>query len=116
MRPPPIYPQLPHLHNHGLAMFVCITALQNVSTASILKPFEKKFFGEVIFSSNIIKPPGPQETKQKKLKESLQIKWKLTFWEEKDSSTSKLLFDVIPFAPSIIPFQKTFPKSLRKFS
>jgi hypothetical protein len=25
MRPPPIYPQLPHLHNHGLAMLACIT-------------------------------------------------------------------------------------------
>jgi hypothetical protein len=58
MRPPPIYPQLPHLQNLGLAMLVCITPLQNVCpSASILKPFEKKFFEEVIFSSNIIKTP-----------------------------------------------------------
>jgi hypothetical protein len=35
-----------------------------MSTASILKPFEKKFFEEVIFSSNIIKTP--HQTEQKK--------------------------------------------------
>jgi hypothetical protein len=54
-----------------------------MSTASILKPFEKKFFEEVIFSSNIIKTPHQTEQKKgeekEKLKESLQIKWKLIF-------------------------------------
>jgi hypothetical protein len=30
MHPPPMYPQLPHLHNHGLAMLVCIIPLWNM--------------------------------------------------------------------------------------
>jgi hypothetical protein len=61
----------------------------------------------VIFSSNIIKTPKSsadrakknREEEKEKLQESLQIKGKLTFWEEKDTSTSKILFDVIPFSP-----------------
>jgi hypothetical protein len=36
------------------------------STASILKPFEKKVFEEVIFSSKSSKPLGPQEMELKK--------------------------------------------------
>jgi hypothetical protein len=30
MRPPLVYPQLPHLHNHSLAMLVCITPFWNM--------------------------------------------------------------------------------------
>jgi hypothetical protein len=51
------------------------------------------------------KPLSPQEMELKKekekekLKKSLQIKGKLTIWEEKDASTSKILFDVILFSP-----------------
>jgi hypothetical protein len=30
MRPPPIYPQLPLLHNHGLAILACITPFRNM--------------------------------------------------------------------------------------
>jgi hypothetical protein len=66
----------------------------------------------VIFFSNIIETPKSsrdgaekreRERKRKKEKEKLQkslrIKGKLTFWEEKDTSTSKVLFDVISFSP-----------------
>jgi hypothetical protein len=56
------------------------------------------------------KPLSPQEMELKKEKEkerekkenlqkSLQIKGKPTFREEKDTSTTKILFDVISFSP-----------------
>jgi hypothetical protein len=73
----------------------------------------------VIFSSNIIKTlkssrdrakekrererkkvKGKNEEEKEKLQESLQIKGKLIFWEEENTSTSKILFDVIPFSPT----------------
>jgi hypothetical protein len=55
-----------------------------------------------------------KEEEKEKLQESPQIKGKSIFWEEKNTSTSKIFFDVI-FSPFIIPFQKPFPKSLRVF-
>jgi hypothetical protein len=39
------------------------------------------------------------EEEKEKLQVSLQIKGKLTFGEEKDTITSKILFDVNPFSP-----------------
>jgi hypothetical protein len=57
----------------------------------------------VIFSSNIIKTPKSSRDraeKKEKVQKSLQIKEKLTFSDEKDTSTSKILFDVILFSPS----------------
>jgi hypothetical protein len=77
---------------------------------SIEKKFLKKWFSPPISS----KPLSPQETEQrenrrkgkkkgktrkKKFQESVQIKGKSKFWEEKNISTSKTLFDVIPFSP-----------------
>jgi hypothetical protein len=94
------------------------------STASVLKSFEKKFLKKWFSPQMSLKPLGPKETElekgekekeKEKLQKSLQIKGKLAFWEEKDVSTSKIIFDAIPSPPSIIPFQKPFPKSLRKF-
>jgi hypothetical protein len=75
------------------------------STVSILKPIEKKFLKKWFSPQISSKPLSPQETELKKrvrkekLEKSLQIKGKLTFWEEKDTSTSKILFDVILFSP-----------------
>jgi hypothetical protein len=40
-----------------------------------------------------------KKKKKKKNSKSLQIKGKLTFWLGKDTSTSKILFDEIPFSP-----------------
>jgi hypothetical protein len=76
----------------------------------------------VIFSSYIIKTPkslrdGPEKKREKekeKLEKSLQIKGKLTFWEEKDASTSKILFDVIPFSPPPSYHSKTLSKVIEK--
>jgi hypothetical protein len=40
-----------------------------------------------------------EKKEREKIQKSLQIKGKLTFWEKKDTSTSKFLFDVISFSP-----------------
>jgi hypothetical protein len=90
MCPSPIYPQFPHLHNHGLAMLARITPFWNMCPPLVYSSHLKRSFEEVIFSSNIIKTPSPQEMEQKKkkkkrgeekkkLQESLQIKGKLIF-------------------------------------
>jgi hypothetical protein len=78
----------------------------------------------VIFSSNIIETPKSsrdraekreKEKEKEKLKKSLQIKGKLTFWEEKDASTSKIHFNVIPFSPPpYFPLHHTISKTLSK--
>jgi hypothetical protein len=138
MCPPPIYPQLPYLYDHGLAVLACITPFWNmrppsISTLNQSTPFHLKRscwrsdFSPLISS----KPPSSQETghrkkerkwgrksiekrkKERKLQESLQIKGKSIFWEEKNTSTSKILFYMIPFSTPII--LKTFSKSLRNF-
>jgi hypothetical protein len=78
----------------------------------------KKWFSPRISS----KPPSPQETEQKKekekLQESLQIKGKLIFWEEKDTSTSKILFNVILYDvilyDVILQLQKTLHHMISK--
>jgi hypothetical protein len=47
MRPPPIYPQLPHLYDHDLAILACITPFQNmrpppISALNQFTPFHLK--------------------------------------------------------------------------
>jgi hypothetical protein len=81
----------------------------------------------VIFSSNIIKTPkssrdgaekkGRKRKKKKTLQESPQIKGEVNILrgEKHFNFKDTFLCDSI-FSPSIIPFQKLFPKSLRKFS
>jgi hypothetical protein len=78
----------------------------------------------VIFSSNTSKSLSSQETehskkrkKETKLPESLQIKGEVNILrgEKYFNFKNPFLCDSI-FSPSIIPFQKSFPKSLRKFS
>jgi hypothetical protein len=70
---------------------------------------EKEVFKEVIFSSNIIKTSQSsrdgayikkQRRKKKSSKSLFKQKGKSIFQEEKNTSTSKILFDVIPFSPS----------------
>jgi hypothetical protein len=71
----------------------------------------------VIFSSNIINTPSPQETEhEKKLQESLQIKGEVNILRGEKHFNFKTLFDVIPFSPpSSYHFKNPFLKSLRKF-
>jgi hypothetical protein len=83
-----------------------------VSTTSILKPIEKKFWKKWFSPQISSKPLSPQQMefkkwrekkekgkKRERLQKSFQIKGKLTFWDENDTSTSKILFDVISFSP-----------------
>jgi hypothetical protein len=80
-----------HSHDHAIA---CHTIWKEV-------------FEEVIFSSNIIKTPESsrdrafKKGRRKKKSYKSLFKWsgKSIFREEKNTSTSKILFDVIPFSP-----------------
>jgi hypothetical protein len=111
MSPPPIYPQLPHLHNHGLFMLACITPVWNMHPPPIYWSHLKRCFWRSDFlfkyhqNPQVLKTWSKEKKKKKreeekeKLHESLQKKRKLIFWEEKNNSTSKILFNVIPFSP-----------------
>jgi hypothetical protein len=107
MRSPLIYPQLPHLHNHGLAILACITPFRNMCPPPIypqLWPYHfiwKEIFEEVTFllkyhqnpqesehrkkekkRENILKKrekEKKEEEEKEKLQESLQIKGKSIF-------------------------------------
>jgi hypothetical protein len=122
MHPPLIYPQLPHLNDHGLAILVCITPFRNmhpppISTLNQSTPFHlKRSCWRSVFSPLISsKPQSPQEMEHRKKerkrgrksiekkKESskslFKEKEKSIFWEERNTSTSKILFYMIPFSP-----------------
>jgi hypothetical protein len=95
---------------------------------------KRKFLKKWFFSSNIIKTLSPQEMEHRrkkerksiekkkkekeeekeKLLESLQIKGKSIFWEEKNTSTSQILFDVIHFLPLHHTISKTLSKIIEK--
>jgi hypothetical protein len=116
----PIYPQLPHFHNHGLAI-----------------PFHfiwKEIFEECFSPHLSSKSSSPQrdgamkkrerekksiekrvEGKRKALRVSANKKGKSMFWEEKNISTSKSFF-VSPFSsPPSYHFKNPFQNHLRKF-
>jgi hypothetical protein len=100
-------------------------------------PFEKRFLMKWFSPQISPKPPSPQETKHKKEREKNYLNKKKenkrkkkksskSLFKQRESQYSerrktlqlqKYLFwcDSI-FTPSIIPFQKHFLKSLRKFS
>jgi hypothetical protein len=88
----------------------------------------KRSFEEMIFSSNIIKTPkssrwswkkGREKKKKRKRKDPKvsSNKGEVNILREERHFNFKIPFwcDLI-FSPSIIPFQKPFLKSLRKFS
>jgi hypothetical protein len=91
-------------------------------------PFEKRFSNNWFSPQILSKPPSPQEMEhrkkekqeekgKKRLQESPQIKGEVNILRGEKHFNFKDPFwcDSI-FSPSIIPFQKPFPKSLRKFS
>jgi hypothetical protein len=79
----------------------------------------------VILSSNIIKTPLEKEQRKKKGRERRaprvsSNKVELIFWDEENTSTSKILFDVIPFSPPPSyhfknPFQNYWESFLNSF-
>jgi hypothetical protein len=88
------------------------------STASILNSSKKKFLKNSFSSQISSKPPCPQETEQKKRAPKVSSnKGEVNILRGEGHFNFKNSFrcDLI-FSPSIIPFQKPFPKSLRKFS
>jgi hypothetical protein len=119
MRPPLIYPQLPHFYNHGLAI-----------------PFYfiwKEIFVECFSPRLSSKSPSPQKDgalkrererekmywkkeERKKLQKSLQIKRGSQYFERTKTFQLQNLFMWVHFSPSIIPFSKPFPKSFGKVS
>jgi hypothetical protein len=119
MHPPPIYPQLPHFHNHALAI-----------------PFHfiwKEIFEECFSPHLSSKSPSPQRDKalkrerererkkyskkrkeKEKLQDSANKKGKSIFWEDKNISTWKSFY-VSPFSPPpSYHFQNPFQNHLKK--
>jgi hypothetical protein len=79
----------------------------------------------VIFSSNIIETPkssrgGAEKKRERKRKKAPKVssnKGKVNILRGERHFNFKNPFQCDPiFSPSIIPFQKLFPKSFRKFS
>jgi hypothetical protein len=145
IRPPPIYPQLSHLHNHLLAILACITPFWNMRPPPVYPqswpchstPFHlKRKFWRSDFSPQISSKflessrDGAQKRerenywkrrrkkkrgRKKKLQESLQIKGKSIFWEEKNISTSKISFLMwFHFLPLHHVISKTLSKIIEK--
>jgi hypothetical protein len=101
------------MHN-SILDYVFTASISTVITMPFhVKPFEKKVFEEVIFLLKYHKTPQvvkrrsiekrerksikerkrkkkEKEEEKEKLQESLQIKWKSTFLEEKNTTTSKI--------------------------
>jgi hypothetical protein len=73
MRPPPIYPQLPHLHNHDPISDYASTA--SISTGMTMSfHLKRKFLKKWYFSSSIIKTP--QVLKRQSIKKREKNYWK----------------------------------------
>jgi hypothetical protein len=96
MRPPPIYPQLPHLYDHGLAILACITPFRDMRPPPIFTlnqsiPFHlKRSFWRSGFSPLISsKPPSPQEMEHREKRERERKRTKSI---EKSEKSSKNLF------------------------
>jgi hypothetical protein len=92
-----------------------------VSTAGILKSIQKKFLKNWFSPQISSKPLSPQETELKRKKRkapnvsSNKEEVNIFIGERHFNFQNPFWCDLI-FSPSIIPFQKSFPKSLRKFS
>jgi hypothetical protein len=101
----------PHLHNHGLAMLVCITPFRNMRPPLVYWSHLKRSFEEVIFSSNIIKTTkSSRDEAWKKLQESLQIKEEVNILRGKTLQLQKLFLLWFHF----LPLHHTISKTLSK--
>jgi hypothetical protein len=126
MHPPPIYPQFPHLHNRGLAMLACITPFWNMCPLPVYWSHLKRSFWRSDFLLKYHQNPSGDGAKKKK-REKRGIERKAPRVSSNKGEVNilrgKKYFNIKNpfrcdsiFSPSIIPFQKHFPKSLRKFS
>jgi hypothetical protein len=80
MHRPPMYPQLPHLYNHGLAILACITPFWNMRPPPVYPELWsyhfiwKEIFEEVIFLLKYHQ--NPQEIEHRKKKKIEKTYWK----------------------------------------
>jgi hypothetical protein len=118
MRPPPIYPQLPHFHNHGLAI-----PFHSISSEKI---FLKSVFLLVYYQNPQVlkemehwkrereKVLKKEEGKRKAARVSTNKMVKSIFWEGQNISTNP--FCMIPFSsPPSYHFKNPYQNHLRKF-
>jgi hypothetical protein len=93
----------------------------------MLKSFEKKFLKKWFSPQISSKPLSPQETELEKKERERKRKRKASKVSSNKGEVNILRGEIHSnfknpfqcdsiFSPSIIPFQKPFPKSLRKFS
>jgi hypothetical protein len=123
MHPPPIYPQLPHLYNHSLAMLACITPFQNMRPPPAYWSHLKRSFWRSDFllkyhqNPQVLKRWSKKRGRERKAPRVSSNKGEVNILRGEKYFNFKNPFrcDSI-FSPSIIPFQKPFSKSLRKFS
>jgi hypothetical protein len=85
------------------------------------KRFLKKWFflkyhqNPQVLKRRSIEKREKKEEEKEKLQESLQIKGKSIFWEEKNTSTSKISFLMwFHFLPLYLTISKTLPKIIEK--
>jgi hypothetical protein len=71
MHPLPIYPQLPYLHNHGLAMLACITLFWNMRPPSVCWSHLKRSFWRSDFFLKYHQ--NPQVLKRRSMKKAPRV-------------------------------------------
>jgi hypothetical protein len=120
MRPPPIYPQLHHIHNHGLAMLACITPFRNLRLSQYIEAIWKEVSEEVIFSSNIFKTPESsrdgawKKDKEKEKLPSSNKKGSQYFERRKTLQLQKSFLMWFHFLPLHHTISKTISKIIEK--
>jgi hypothetical protein len=124
MHPPPIYPHLPHFHNHGLAIpfhFIWKEIFEECFSSRLSQnPKSSKRRSKEKRERKKLLKERERKSIEKKRKEKRSFKspcknGKSIFWEEKNISTSKSFY-VSPFSPPpSYHFQNPFQNHLRKF-
>jgi hypothetical protein len=102
MRPPLIYPQLPNLHNYGLAIS---SKIPKSSKRRSIKKREK-----------VLKRKREKKNEKEKLQESLQIKMGSQYFGRRKTLQLQNPFCMSPFSsPPSYHFKNPFQNHLRKF-
>jgi hypothetical protein len=95
MHPPPICPQFPHLHDHGLAILACITPFRNmrpppISTLNQSTPFHlKRSCWRSVFSPLISSKPQVLKTRSIEKREKKEEEKVLKIKKESSKSLLK---------------------------
>jgi hypothetical protein len=118
MRPPLIYPQLPHLYNHGLAISPHAIWKEFLKAVFLLKYHQNPWVLKELEhrkKEKILEKSREKKKEKEMLQDSSNKKGKLIFWENKNIATSKS-FCMSPFSsPPSNHFKNPFKNHLRKF-